>query len=605
MEELVIGSIVVCVTILLWRYFRPKPEDGKGQKGQHKTRDNSVAIHDILQDKNGNGVADKGFPNPTYIKDDDVFVQSNTSSTAAATEEFGRPRQTRQISDISELFRPPYGDDKSLSELVFEELDRAKSTESLDVLSRDRPDVTSAVEHDGKSGEPPNRDSDCNENNDTAVDCDVIEARQTEWREKLKQDLADDDEEFMEEITDDDLDDVSDDTTSESDVDNKMRGDVNNVGRTPVPAQTPSLGRPLVVDNGSYKVRFGWAGDFEPVAIDRNVFGHWRAETSEAWKESLGSKFVGDAAISKHNTLALSSPVQDGRVADWHEMQDVWNHVISTELETEVTQQPMIVTESANVTSKQRERMLEVLIETLRVPAVSLRNQSVLCALSADRKVAVVVSSGHGVTEVVPVYEGYQITSATQILPVGGRHLTDMLARIVQREKGETFTSVSEMEIINSIKERYASVPKDSSVTSQPSEQEILLPDGKVITLDKELSSCVEPLFSPTNVGSTCPGLPQIIKQAVERVDPDLMTYGDNTILLAGGNSMLNGLKPRVQQDVSDLVGGLNVQSAECSENASWIGASLLAQQSNFTSQCVNEDLYFEHGAKIVHRMCF
>lgn len=60
--------------------------------------------------------------------------------------------------------------------------------------------------------------------------------------------------------------------------------------------------------------------------------------------------------------------------------------------------------------------LFQVLIETLRVPAVMLQNQAVLSALSANRKVAVVVSSGHGVTEIVPVYEGYQIQHATQIV---------------------------------------------------------------------------------------------------------------------------------------------------------------------------------------------
>jgi len=43
-------------------------------------------------------------------------------------------------------------------------------------------------------------------------------------------------------------------------------------------------------------------------------------------------------------------------------------------------------------------------------------------------------------------------------LPVGGRHITNYLARLAQREKGASFTSVAEMEIINDIKERFAAV---------------------------------------------------------------------------------------------------------------------------------------------------
>lgn len=122
-------------------------------------------------------------------------------------------------------------------------------------------------------------------------------------------------------------------------------------------------------------------------------------------------------------------------------------------------------------------------------------------------------------------------------LPVGGRHLTDVLARLVRRERGQTFTSVPEMEVINSIKERHAFVPTgtdfsdkrrivcslmlcyvtEAGVTSQAKKEEIILPDGKSIELDKELSSCTDPIFSPSVVGSASPGLPQLIKQCLER----------------------------------------------------------------------------------------
>lgn len=43
-------------------------------------------------------------------------------------------------------------------------------------------------------------------------------------------------------------------------------------------------------------------------------------------------------------------------------MQEVWGHVVKEAMESDMTQHPMIVSESANVQPKQRERMMEVIV---------------------------------------------------------------------------------------------------------------------------------------------------------------------------------------------------------------------------------------------------
>jgi len=90
-------------------------------------------------------------------------------------------------------------------------------------------------------------------------------------------------------------------------------------------------------------------------------------------------------------------------------------------------------------------------------------------------------------------------------------------------------------------------------------------------------------------------------------VDVDVIKYGNHSVLLAGGTANLKGLQSRLQMELKKLSNSANlsVHVAECSENAAWIGGSILAEQANFLSGCVTEDRYFEHGAKAVHRFCF
>ena len=152
----------------------------------------------------------------------------------------------------------------------------------------------------------------------------------TEWRDKLKRILDDDEdeEEFLDETSEeenedgkslevdfeDDMQDHSEDDDSdllhESD-DELTKGSLSD-GRLSSSSSVSktSHGVPLVIDNGSYIVRGGWGGEYSPTACVRNVIGSWRAEASEAWQEALGSKFIGQTAIEKHSTLALDYPIE-------------------------------------------------------------------------------------------------------------------------------------------------------------------------------------------------------------------------------------------------------------------------------------------------------
>ncbi|CAK8688420.1 unnamed protein product [Clavelina lepadiformis] len=629
-----VGAIIA--SGLFWKWWNK--EGNTGPSSETKTPYDSkppVAIHDIVADRNGNGTPEKvGYPNPAYAKTEEnpVFVQPLKCSK----EELRKPRQTRQISDVSEVFRIPRSDEKSLSELVIEEYDNKsktlrngefadfsafRSSESLtesddssrcdDITASDdvSPPTSAELEHHKESVK---RNGNLKEESERIVsndnNVDGRDGKNTEWRDKLKRDLFDDDDDFVDESSDDDDGDASFSVTSVSDEedDEKMRSQMNGGDHRTLQSQNSNMKllhqKPIVIDNGSYCVRAGWAGEFAPIASVRNVIGHWRAEASEAWQEHLGSKFIGETAIERHSTLMLENPIEDGKVQNWRTLQQVWDHAIIDSMNEEVSQHPILVSESATVEKKQREKMVEVFIETLRVPGVRLCPQAVLCSFSCGQKVGIVVNSGHGQTEIVPVYEGYQLPHLTVELPVGGRHITEYLARLVQRERGVNFTSVPEMEIINGFKESHASV--QTGRASTVGVEDYNLPDGRVIELGKELTHCTEPLFNPGLVGKSSLGLTQLVKQTLESVEPDLLEESNHNILLSGGTGRLKGLRSRLQEEINSKMEGTQTTLQMAEANAAWIGGSVLAEQSNFPDYCVTEDLYFEFGANVVHRLC-
>ncbi|OUM67686.1 hypothetical protein PIROE2DRAFT_39816 [Piromyces sp. E2] len=205
-----------------------------------------------------------------------------------------------------------------------------------------------------------------------------------------------------------------------------------------------------------------------------------------------------------------------------------------------------------------KEKILSLLFNRFNVISVAFLNSAEL-TLPDPLSTGVIIDIGDSTTKIVPICRGQVITNAQYCHDIAGNAIVIYLAKLLENRYKYKFNADIPghgLEMARKIKEKFCYVAQNFiEERSEIIGQYVELPNGQLIIMDIERIQCPEILFQPNLIGrNQIKSLPCLIEKVINKCESIHHDELYTNIILTGGSSCFNGLKERIQKDLSILI---------------------------------------------------
>lgn len=216
-------------------------------------------------------------------------------------------------------------------------------------------------------------------------------------------------------------------------------------------------GVPLIIDNGSYQCRAGWATDDQPLLEFRNVIAKPRRDRSKKSIEPAADPSadvphppiqVGNDIVSiEAMRFQLKTQFDRNVVTHLHNTEQIFDYVLrnlsvtggSEGADDDGLPHPVVLTEALANPNYSRQLMSELLFECYAVPKVAYGVDALFgfehsrsAVNSSGQSAGLILSFGYHTTHVIPVLNGRAVHGRARRLNLGGHQMTGYLHRLLQ-----------------------------------------------------------------------------------------------------------------------------------------------------------------------------
>ncbi|WVZ59134.1 hypothetical protein U9M48_009327 [Paspalum notatum var. saurae] len=328
-------------------------------------------------------------------------------------------------------------------------------------------------------------------------------------------------------------------------------------------------------------------------------------------------------------------PVVRGFVKDWDAMEDLLSYVLYRNIGWEIGDEGQILFTEPLFTPKVmdvhdrmelfhmlhvaalltlREQLVQLMFEKFNVSGFYASEQAVLSLYAVGRISGCTVDIGHGKIDIAPVCEGAVQHIASKRLEIGGVDLTNLFAQELKKSNPSVNLDISDVE---RLKEQYACCAEDQlafeDIESSCQPEKHTLPDGQVITIEKEGYIVGEALFQPRILGLEDYGIVHQLVTSVSNVSSEYHRQLLENTMLCGGTASITGFEDRFQREANlsasaiqpSLVKPPEYMPENLARYSAWLGGAILAKVVFPQNQHVTKGEYDETGPSIVHKKCF